>query len=207
MKWFKKANPISELDPVLDLKKWWMDSFSKAEREYISERFKPMGGDPNRNFIDYLEMNSTPNAYKFLGGLSTWFRDKDHASIADRIHEKIVEIAEKYPLKGPGFFNGRHYTTYVPDIDRLKKSGANEFLEQLLLDIIDTVEKESQVEELGVAPAYYYELAVLYRKSKDYAKEVGVLERFSKQQHAPGVLPGQLIDRLQKAKVLQEKQN
>ncbi len=41
-------------------------------------------------------------------------------------------------------------------------------------------------------------LAVLYRKRKDRAAEVAILERFVAQQHARGVVPGQLLERLEK---------
>ena len=42
---------------------------------------------------------------------------------------------------------------------------------------------------MGVAPWYYEQLAIIYRKRKDYLKEIEVLERFAKQKHAPGASP------------------
>ena len=195
----------SQKDLTLDLVKWWMEAFSKDEREYMVSQYLPIGRDTRERFLKNLAENSNPNAYRFLGGLATWFRDKEHATIKDRIYKKIVEISKEYPLCGPGFFGGRHYTTYVTDIEILKKQDRAEELERLLLNLIDAIEQESRNTGLGVAPGYYQELAILYRKGKDFKKEVEILERFARQQHAPGVLPPRLLDRLEKAKDLKAK--
>ena len=42
---------------------------------------------------------------------------------------------------------------------------------------------EESIRRSGVAPAYYKELAVLYRKTRRHADEVRVLERFAAQKH------------------------
>jgi hypothetical protein len=53
---------------------------------------------------------------------------------------------------------------------------------------------------MGVAPSSYNELAILYRNQKEYSKEITILERFANQQHARGVMPAKLLERLAKAK-------
>ena len=102
----------------------------------------------------------------------------------------------------PGYYNGRHYTTYVNTVKNLKKSGELEEAERLLLELIAATEAESKAERSGVAPWYYEELAKVYRKQKEYAKEVAILERFAAQKHAPGVKPPRLLERLEKARHL-----
>ena len=72
----------------------------------------------------------------------------------------------------------------------------------MLVELVNATEAESAVNGLGVAPAYYSELAILYRKQKEYSKEVFILERFAKQKHASGVMPAKLLNRLKKAKEL-----
>jgi hypothetical protein len=104
----------------------------------------------------------------------------------------------------PGYINGRHYSTYIPEITSLKQSGDYTGLETLLLEIINATEKESQIDSSGVAPAYYEELAILYRKQKMREKEIAVLERFANQKHARGVKPAQLLERLNKLKEKQK---
>jgi hypothetical protein len=53
-----------------------------------------------------------------------------------------------------------------------------------------------------VAPWYYEQLAILYRKEKQYQQEVAILERYASKPKAPGVGPEKLAARLEKAKEL-----
>jgi hypothetical protein len=84
----------------------------------------------------------------------------------------------------------------------LKRAGDDVALEKALLDLVQMTEAESRASGWGVAPAWYEELAILYRKRKDHRAEVAILERFASQCHAPGVKPPQLLERLDKARAL-----
>jgi hypothetical protein len=90
----------------------------------------------------------------------------------------------------------------MADVWQLKRAGDDEALEKALLDLVQMTETESRANGWGVAPAWYEELAILYRKRKDYLAEVAVLERFANQRHASGVKPPQLLERLDKARAL-----
>lgn len=57
----------------------------------------------------------------------------------------------------------------------------------------------------GVAPWYYEQLAIIYRKEKQYRKEVEILERYERQVKAPGAGAQKLANRLVKAKELLQK--
>jgi len=100
----------------------------------------------------------------------------------------------------PGFYKGKHFSDYVPEITSLKKGENYKDLEILLLKLVEATEADDKATNSGVAPYYYEELAILYRKQKDYAKEVAILERFMSKRHAPGVKPAQLEKRLEKAR-------
>lgn len=67
-------------------------------------------------------------------------------------------------------------------------------------NLVLATEAESKTEQRGVAPAYYEKLAIIYRKQNIKEDEINILERFAKQQHAPGVKPSKLLDRLEKLK-------
>jgi len=84
----------------------------------------------------------------------------------------------------------------------LKKKGAIEEAENLLIELVNATEAEANAGNSGVAPWYYEELAKIYRKCKDYKREVAILERYANQKHAPGEKPAQLLERLVKAKKL-----
>ena len=105
----------------------------------------------------------------------------------------------------PGFYKGRHFTTYVDDVKQLKKGNQIVGAEHLLLQLVEAIEAEDEVEALGVAPWYYEQLAIIYRQRKDYAAECSILEQFEAQRHAPGVTPAMLMSRLAKAQDLLQK--
>ena len=102
----------------------------------------------------------------------------------------------------PGYYKGKHYSAYVPEIISLKKTEGSKELEFLLLNLVEATEAQSKAESLGVAPFYYEELAILYRKQKLYSKEVAILERYMGNKKANGVKPAQLVRRLDKAREL-----
>ena len=115
----------------------------------------------------------------------------------------------------PGYYNDRHYTTYVEEVKNLKRNGKLIEAERLLLELIKATEEENNIEDLGVAPWYYEQLAIIYRKQKDYTKEITILERFVKQKppshwgiqdisQLPVTHP--LLKRLESAKILAKKE-
>jgi hypothetical protein len=186
---------------------WWFSVFSDAEREYIDNRFQPMN-QPTHSLTKRRYVTNDGeriDAAVFLNSLATWFRDKSDASILKRIHEKIVALGEEKPISGPGYVDGRHFVTFVNDVKELKKLGNLDEAERLLLKLVVAMEKACKINDEGVAPWYYHELAKIYRKKKEYQKEVTILKRFSHQKHARGVGPKKLLERLEKARVLAEK--
>ena len=102
----------------------------------------------------------------------------------------------------PGYFDGRHFTEYVETINSLKRGQRTDEVIALLLKCVDATEAESHWEGCGVAPGYYQQLAIIYRKEKRFADEVSILERYDRQKKAPGSLPPKLADRLLKAREL-----
>lgn len=99
-----------------------------------------------------------------------------------------------------GLVRGKHYTDYVEDVKALKRHAALDEALLLLHELIDAVEKEAAVEDWGVAPWYYEQVAIICRKKRDLDGEITVLERFAAQKHAPGEAPQALLIRLEKAR-------
>ncbi|MBC7109277.1 MAG: hypothetical protein H5T41_10960 [Methanomassiliicoccales archaeon] len=81
-------------------------------------------------------------------------------------------------MQGPGFLRGKHYTEYVEEVQNLKRTGRLDEAEKLLLKLVEAVEAEARAQGWGVAPWYYEQLAIIYRKRKDYAAEVAILKRY-----------------------------
>ncbi len=99
-------------------------------------------------------------------------------------------------LVTPAPEDGAHYTEFVPLIEWLKGHGREEEAISILLKLVDQVEGESERTGLGVAPWYYEQLAILFRKQNRFPEEVMILERFERQRKAPGASVQKLIDRL-----------
>ena len=194
-------NKVEGLIAFYKLQEWWFSSFTNDEREYIDSCYQPMGAPPHTLTWGTISERQQP-APEFLNGLNTWFRKSKDSTIAKRIHQKLKEIVREHPIIKPGYYDGRHFTTYVRDCEILKKNNGFVELEKLLMELVKATEAESAIDGMGVAPAYYSELAILYRRQKEYAKEVSILDRFAKQKHASGVMPAKLLDRLNKAKEL-----
>lgn len=186
-----------------DLSEWWFATFSENERQYIDDHYQRLDWQTHR-LTQGNESLSIP-ASQFLNELSTWFRSPKDRSILKRIHEKVIDLGHTNPVSGPGYFNGRHYTTYVTDVEELKRNGLYDDAELLLIELIYAVEAESRSNNLGVAPWYYEELAKIYRKRKDFPSEILILEKFAKLPHAAGVKTPKLLERLGKARMLNKK--
>lgn len=189
-----------------DLVGWWFTSFNEAEREYIDNLYQPMNQPPHTlTQGSYVKRDGEIiDAALFLNALATWFRNHNDSSIINRIHNKIDELGRQKPIEGPGFINGRYYVTFVNDVETLKKGGHIDDAEVLLLKLVVSMEEVSKLNKEGVGPWYYEELAKIYRKKKEYEKEVTILKRFSNQKHGRGVGPKKLLERLEKATVLAE---
>lgn len=102
----------------------------------------------------------------------------------------------------PGFYKGKHYIEYVDQVKALKRADKLLEAEQLLLELVDAVEDENRIEQFGISPWYYEQLAVIYRQRADYAAEIAILERGERQPYGKGPL---FAERLAKAKALRDK--
>lgn len=97
-----------------------------------------------------------------------------------------------------GFYNGKHYAKYVELVKYLIKENKLDDAEKLLLELISTTENESKHNRYGVASWYYERMAIIYKKRNEIKSEIGILERFANQKHAPGATPPKLMARLEK---------
>jgi hypothetical protein len=124
-------------------------------------------------------------------------------------------------IKKAGSDNGVHYTDKIELIKQLKRDKKYDEAIEVLLKCVELTENESKkanskpvsvledsfsllsalsTSTWGVAPWYYEQLSIVYRKQKKYAEEVAILVRYEGQPKAPGVGPVKLADRLIKAR-------
>jgi len=100
-----------------------------------------------------------------------------------------------------GLYNGRHYTTYVEEVKALKRAGDYVRAEALLLALVEATENEARVNRWCVAPWYYDQLAIIYRRTKQPEKELQILERYaSRWRPEDGPLPASTVVAIGKAR-------
>lgn len=200
----KEDQPIEGYIGFYGLVDWWLDEFSEQERQYMVDRFKPLGGTPEE--LIKGKFTTDHPATQFLNELATWFKSKQDSHLVKRIYKKMEELGTLHPIEMPGYYQGRHYTTYVEKVEELKRSDLLDEAESLLLGLVEAVEAQSKVDGFGLAPYYFEELAVIYRKRKDYSKEITILERYINNMSESNIKP-RIIERLEKAKSLENKAN
>ncbi len=98
----------------------------------------------------------------------------------------------------PGCVQGRHFSEYVDRVKGLRRLHRENQAIALLLRLVAATEADARASGEGVAPWYYWQLAVAYRKLGRRGDEIRILERFSRQKHAPGARPPRLMARLAK---------
>jgi hypothetical protein len=120
------------------------------------------------------------------------------------VQDIVAELnAEQARIKDAGSLNGEHYTDYVEQVKQLKREKRYSEAIKLLLKLVNAIEAESKAagQQWGVAPWYYEQLAIIFRKEGRLSEEIAILERYEAQPKAPGVGPTKLSERLLKAKV------
>jgi hypothetical protein len=183
---------------------WWFKTFTAEERAYIETHVEATAGWPDGHPLTEGIISTSQSAADFLFGLVSWFQKSGDTSITQRMQTKMDELARAYPAGTPGYYKGRHFTTWVSEVRALKRKGDTEGVERLLLALVNATEAECKAKgpHWGVAPWYYEELAKLYRARKDYAAEVAILERYEGLPHGGGSKPPQMAERLNKARLL-----
>jgi hypothetical protein len=106
-----------------------------------------------------------------------------------------------------GLVGDKHYTDCVETIKHLKREGRHTEAIELLLKTVAATERES--EKMGprwvVAPWYYEQLAIIYRKEGRIEDEIAILERYVQHTKTPKTGEDKLRERLKKAKALSVK--
>lgn len=101
---------------------------------------------------------------------------------------------------------GRHYVDWVPVLDGFRSSGREQEGLDLLLEIVDAAERAALVSGREPAPGYTHRAAVIYRRRKDYAAEIAIIERWQAacppERRGPGATQAKLTQRLEKARQL-----
>jgi hypothetical protein len=115
------------------------------------------------------------------GGIMTYMETEDHTA----------------------YIRGKRFSAYFAEVRKLKREDRLEEAIRSLLELVDATEEDDLFTGSGVTPAYYEELARIYRKRKEYVKEIKILARYVRQRHASGDSRQEILKRrLEQAKKL-----
>lgn len=207
----QQPEPTPKVEGLLGyygLADWWLTALTAKEREeieamwgYITFRGQTIMNDRP---LTRGQVTSNPlTAAEFLmvmGG---------RAPKSATVRAILPKVRELRGGDMPGYIKGVHYSAYMEKAKELLQAGnvqkANTFVNLALTGWEDMQRFGPFLTELSaVPPAPYWDIAVLYRKLKDYGREVAVLERFTRQPHLTEGASGKTLDRLEKARSLLE---
>jgi len=140
-----------------------------------------------------------------------WF--KKIFNVSDESEKKSDDFIQKHfetesKAEQAASINGKHYIGYAETVKQLKREKKHNEVIDLLKKLIKAVEDEGKVyrsngRDWFIAPWYYEQLAIVYRKEKRYDDEVAILERHQEQNNGEGST--KLAERLKKAIILRDK--
>jgi hypothetical protein len=206
MRFFRKQPPsppragIDGLVGYYGLRDWWLATFAPKERDDVESMwgYVILGERP------LTQGHITHNPLTAPEFLLVLIRRVSSQSVRQRILAKVRELL---PGDFPGYVNGAYYTTVMERAKTLISEGRAADADALVDAAFTALEADARIgasltEPDTVPPANYRDFAALYRKHKEYAREVAILERYMRQPHGPGKVSGELQERLEKARVL-----
>jgi hypothetical protein len=183
---------LAEEVSKFDLAEWWTTAFTSSEHERLEQIYAPMAKLANDPFFIPYQ-----SAKQFLEGIAWGIRLPEDRQLAQKVLERVAELTD--PAE-PGLYHGRHFTTYVNEVNAMIRDGREEEAESALLGLVRATEQESEVTGSGVPSWYYERLAVIYRRRRDYGSEIAILERYCEQQK--NSIPEDIRKRLERARGL-----
>jgi hypothetical protein len=215
MSWFSRFRQQPESTPEVEgligyygLAEWWLSALSAGERGDIEAMwgYITIQGQPITDERPLTRGHVASNPLSAADFLMVVNQRVTNEATKRKVLTKVRE------LRGgelPGYVNGTHYSVYMAEAKAMLESGRQQEADPIVDMAFTAYEDETRVgagasltEYAIIAPANYWDFAVLYRKLKDYAREVMILERFARQKHLTDGASGKNLDRLEKARRL-----
>ncbi|MBI3127929.1 MAG: DNA polymerase III subunit epsilon [Candidatus Tectomicrobia bacterium] len=119
------------------------------------------------------------------------------AKLLVKVYLKLLADPTAPPSPGPG--DPQYFFIKMAEIRLLKREGKFEEAEALLNQLLGVAEAESKKNRFGVFPFPYEQLAIIFRKKKDYEREIAILRRYEQQAHIDGPYSQMLTKRLRRS--------
>jgi hypothetical protein len=205
----RRSEPSAHVEGLLGyygLGDWWLTALSPAERKEIEAMWGYIAfrGHPIVDERPLTRGRVTANALS-----ATEFLMVVSKRVVDE-HTRQCILAKARELNGgdlPGYRDGKPYSVYMEQAKQLIEDGKLQQADPVVDAAFTVYEERWRVGQSLTAydmvpPAPYWDFAVLYRKQKDYAHEVKILERYVTQSHRVGGTSDRYLERLEKARAL-----
>lgn len=96
---------------------WWLSEFTDAERDYIEEKYQPLGDNRPRPLTEGRVVETSQTAGGLLSGLASWFGSPKDRHIARRLLEKAETLPSLAVLDRHFVYQGL-IETYYKDRDK-----------------------------------------------------------------------------------------
>jgi hypothetical protein len=150
------------------------DRQNKQRSDFLPPGHGRGGDDPVRELLSTYDPNATlgPNDAADLGAKLRALYDR--RPIENNRLPSILRALENEAA----MVRGRHYTEWVSTLGYLRGRGADDEALPLLVECIEAAERAARVSGMEPAPGYTERAAIIYRRRKDYAREIEVIERW-----------------------------
>lgn len=101
-----------------------------------------------------------------------------------------------------GLYRGRYFSEWTDEVKSLKRAGRLDDALTLLFALVDVIEDEARGQGWPVAPWYYEQIAIIFRKKSDLSSELAILERYHSHPAGRGSMGPTLAARLRKVREL-----
>jgi hypothetical protein len=138
---------------------------------------KPSSDDPVESLLATYDPKAelSPSEAADLGAKlrAIHERNKRNDSVDGRLYSMLRRIEWE-----ASYVRGKPIGVWIPTLDELRSSGDDDTALPLLLECIEAAERAARVNGMEPAPGYTRRAAVIYRRRKDYAREIEVMERW-----------------------------
>lgn len=181
---FGKKERIKGSIGYFGLQDWWLSAFTEEERQYIDERFQPLGSSGNSLTSGDIS-HTTETAVGLLYALAGWFSKENERTIAYKILEKaetllnhetrILDVHFLYGQKIKILYKDRKKPGYME-----RAIGACEQQIEIAIEAANAFRKEYKESSL---PGHqgYEQLAIILEKQKNFEAAIELCARADKE--------------------------
>ncbi len=169
------------------LENWWISTFSEHERQYIEERFRPLGLPDNSLTSGCIEY-TTETVVNFLTALAGWFSKKQDRYIAYKILEKAEQLAaDEKRIIDIHFLYSEKIKIYYKDREDITcfEKAIEACYQQISIAESAAQAFRSEYKNLSL-PAHkgYEQLSIILEKKLKYQEVINLCYRAAKQKWA-----------------------